>query len=243
MNKFIFFGLTMLIIVSIYCVLSLIARIFRPPEADYLEKKYQQVMADKKLIDSLANDELQLLKKLDFSTKLLSKIKPINTNKITQLHKVYTECADEFDDEYFEGVFLSCSEREAKMAIHDLKHEFQQQGYLIFRNDSDHLGSGLAVIKGSEPWDILRYRQTDGCNYGLDTEAIINKLRDWEVTEVLGVGRDWVEFDFGRFADDEMALATELYEFCPDIIEQGLGSVEELADCLDVSTQITLWWD
>lgn len=105
------------------------------------------------------------------------------------------------------------------------------------------LGEGISVIKGSEFRDILRYRGTNGINHGVNTNDIINKLLDWHVPEILGAGRDWVTFDFGRFLDDEVAFAHTINEFCPDITEHNLGSIENLVDYLSVSTVTKLWWD
>jgi hypothetical protein len=38
-------------------------------------------------------------------------------------------------------------------------------------------------------------------------------------------------------------LAQHLYEFCPDIVDQGCGSVDALADELAMTGRLVLWWD
>jgi len=59
----------------------------------------------------------------------------------------------------------------------------------------------------------------------------------------LGMGFDWVE---GRFRDeirDPDALARRFYAFCPDIVDQGTGSVAALARELRTSQALYCWWD
>ena len=42
---------------------------------------------------------------------------------------------------------------------------------------------------------------------------------------------------------DWMALAREVYEFCPDIVDQGTETVERLAYEMRVTNELFLWWD
>lgn len=39
------------------------------------------------------------------------------------------------------------------------------------------------------------------------------------------------------------ALAEQMYEFCPDIVDQGVGTVEKLARELKSSGRLFFWWD
>lgn len=38
-------------------------------------------------------------------------------------------------------------------------------------------------------------------------------------------------------------LAKELYEYCPDIVDQGMGTITNLAALLMVSNAWFFWWD
>jgi hypothetical protein len=51
----------------------------------------------------------------------------------------------------------------------------------------------------------------------------------------------WV--DILREPADWSAFARELYDFCPDIVEQGAGAVEELEAAIRELRQVLLWWD
>ncbi|MGH7568769.1 MAG: DUF4253 domain-containing protein [Gemmatimonadales bacterium] len=60
-----------------------------------------------------------------------------------------------------------------------------------------------------------------------------------------GIGFDWVA---GRFLGEipeaaATALARRFQAFCPDIVEQGTGSVAALARGLRTTRQLYCWWD
>ena len=40
-----------------------------------------------------------------------------------------------------------------------------------------------------------------------------------------------------------MEIAENIYEFCPDIIDQGSGDINDIIDSLENSNSIFLWWD
>jgi hypothetical protein len=43
--------------------------------------------------------------------------------------------------------------------------------------------------------------------------------------------------------DDLAAIARELSRLCPDLLDQGFGSIDRLAQALGASRRWTLWWD
>ncbi|MBI3880937.1 MAG: ankyrin repeat domain-containing protein [Verrucomicrobia bacterium] len=128
----------------------------------------------------------------------------------------------------------------------------------------------------NDGFDIVREAQTDGANYELDTNAIIERLQQWSglckfrVTEA---GHDNLTIEFVTLPEDIKAFVQDLYDFCPDLIDQGIpyfpsdaatadsGSaattkVEEHEDLenddyglemlkrqLQQTKQVRLWWD
>lgn len=77
-----------------------------------------------------------------------------------------------------------------------------------------------------DKYEELRTRETDAANYDLDTEDIINKLKEWDQKyeiELSEVTSDTVTIHFKNLPADLTALAQEIYEFCPDTIDQGFG--------------------
>ncbi|OIP75868.1 MAG: hypothetical protein AUK48_06645 [Oscillatoriales cyanobacterium CG2_30_44_21] len=81
---------------------------------------------------------------------------------------------------------------------------------------------------------------TNGCNYDVETEDIIQKLQDWDAKygiELSEVSSDSVLLNFKSLPDDVTELASEIYEFCPDTIEQGFGCAEDMIEILIGLTQ------
>lgn len=112
--------------------------------------------------------------------------------------------------------------------------------------DERHAGIELVVGPGASQFDILRLARTDGVNYGLDTTAIVAKLREYDDAcgiTITHAETDTVEFDLARTPADLAAFATDLYDLCPDAVEQGVGNVADLAASIAIDGSIFLWWD
>lgn len=72
---------------------------------------------------------------------------------------------------------------------------------------------------------------TNGCNSGLDNEAIIQQLDRWDQLygiEVSDAGSDKVTVRFLSLPEPLDQLAREIYDFCPDVIDQGFGCIDDL---------------
>lgn len=197
---------------------------------------------------TLQKNEVDLITQLEFDQNLILKLKQYAGGPIEHLPKVNSEdITYENEGEFVDGLFLPYSLHSGKFistSNYDfiaLKQELLSSNYLIFKNKSYRYGEGIAVLKGTEQWDILRYRKTFADD--ISTEDIIKQLKYWNVAEIIGVDFDKVEIDFGYYHHDIKQLAHEIYEFCPDIIVQGLGTLEQLEEYLDVRTDLTLWWD
>lgn len=107
-------------------------------------------------------------------------------------------------------------------------------------------GAEIVVAPGDSQFDILRHARTDAINYDMGTNDLINRLKKYD--QQLGIDiyhaeTDTVEFILHSLPEDVNAFAEELYDFCPDMVDQGHGSVEELEDDLRDSKRVCLWWD
>jgi len=72
------------------------------------------------------------------------------------------------------------------------------------------------------------------------------QLKTWDSAYGLrfrGVGFDWVEAEFTRQPSDMMSFAKQVYKFCPDVVDQGAGTVEKLAAEMARTNALYLWWD
>ena len=78
--------------------------------------------------------------------------------------------------------------------------------------------------------EIIQH-QTNGINCDITTEDVIEKLTQWD--ELYGIEISEVEYDrvivkFSRLPENLAALAMEIYEFCPDVIDQGYGCMDDM---------------
>jgi len=113
-------------------------------------------------------------------------------------------------------------------ALDDLRPQAEAAGHLAFHA---HRGYGLrgepdqiAVLRSSDPYDILRTLQTDGANYEVYNDDLIARLKGWEALcsfRIVGADADWVELEFLTLPGDLAAFARDVYAFCPDTIDQG----------------------
>lgn len=104
----------------------------------------------------------------------------------------------------------------------------------------------LFVAPGNDQLDAVRWARTDAINYGHDTGAVVAWLAQLNARYGLDVFRaetDSVEAFVTGEGTDWARLAKELYEFCPDIVDQGVGSLDELERVLSADGRIFLWWD
>jgi hypothetical protein len=113
--------------------------------------------------------------------------------------------------------------------------------------EEQHPGQAeLVVGAGKNQFDILRLARTDAANYDKTTEDIIQKLSVYDADYgivIFGATTDTVRFVLTALPEDMMAFANDVYDFCPDIVDQGVGSVQGLADEIARYQALTLWWD
>ena len=47
--------------------------------------------------------------------------------------------------------------------------------------------------------------------------------------------------EFGKLPEDLVELTKDIYEFCPDIVDQGTGDINSIAESLEGTSSIFLW--
>lgn len=110
---------------------------------------------------------------------------------------------------------------------------------------TDH-GSEVVIAPGNDQFEILRIAQSDAINYGLETEDLIRKLQDYHAEfgiDIFHAETDTIEFKFLNLPDDMLAYCEDLYEFCPDIVDQGTETIDKLAQEIVHTGTVYLWWD
>jgi len=74
---------------------------------------------------------------------------------------------------------------------------------------------------------------TNGWDYDISPKMVIKRIEVWDEQYgrvLVGAGFDWFEAKLQRLPTDIMEFENEVYEFCPDVVEQGTGSVKKLAN-------------
>ncbi|HEX6039045.1 DUF4253 domain-containing protein [Longimicrobium sp.] len=121
-------------------------------------------------------------------------------------------------------------------------------GYVAFRSERDFSQKidRVAVLRADDPFAPLRVMGTNGANFDIETDQVIERIREWDARfglRLTSASMDWLEAEFVRPPEDMLAFAHEVYDFCPDVVDQGTESIEALADEMRSTNTVYLWWD
>ncbi|MGP1371558.1 MAG: DUF4253 domain-containing protein [Almyronema sp.] len=81
--------------------------------------------------------------------------------------------------------------------------------------------------------DQIRQIGTNGINCDVDTNDIVERLLDWSKRfrfEVLEVDQATVHLKLYSLPENLADFCQEVYEFCPDVIDQGYGCLAEMIE-------------
>ena len=157
-----------------------------------------------------------------------------------------------FDEENYQiiapGIVISVPEDKTDHVLSSLRQKLRPLKYMPFVVE---VNEGLkidkiGIIKGTDQYEILRIMHTDGDEYDISNQDVIDRLKEWEVNspfDILGADSDWVEIEFRILPKDLIAFAEEVNDFSPDAVEQGPGSIAELAKEIQRTKRLLLWWD
>jgi ankyrin repeat protein len=148
------------------------------------------------------------------------------------------------------GFSFAVPQEKAEQLLSNHQADFLEQGYYLFRCVSNHGIGGqpdsLALLPTTDKYRVIEAMQTNGANCDLMTDDIIHWLKELEKDqpfELTGIGFDYLEGQFTSRLKNSRQLAKKMYAFCPDIVDQGTGSVAELARELKKSNRLYFWWD
>lgn len=146
------------------------------------------------------------------------------------------------------GLSFNVSEDKSFSILAALHDRFKNKGYILYVSESNS-GYGadeMTVLKTNDMFDALRFEGTNGINYDIFTEDVIEKLKTWNDQfglDIFAATFDLVQARYIKLPADLKAHAEETYAFCPDIVDQGTGSVEALQEEIRKAGQLYLWWD
>lgn len=203
----------------------------------------------------ITNEEFAILDSANVESDILSKIRIYTDSTIHLLKSTkynYDEVKDSYETETIchSGFYFLASQEGAQNMVLELKDDFNSMGYLIYISEENfgYYPDEVSVLKSKDQFDILKAEGTDGTNWGLNNDDIIAQLKTWNNNypfEIVGAGYDFVVAIFLEKpnGDDMKKFAREVYKFCPDVVDQGTGTVEELEKEMIKSGMLYLWWD
>lgn len=196
----------------------------------------------KKII--LSDREISLCEELEYDQKLAFAIKEITKSGIELIPEVdeYAEIQETKD----EGLCSELDYRSAFDYVLKAKDKFGNKGYLLFFFEDDSKRVFLSMMKGGDEVEPVKWRKTNGINFNIDNNKIIEKLKEWQGVckyEILGVGCDYIEIKFFQLPVDMDTFVKDLYNFCPDVVDQGTGEIGLLKEELIKAKFLQLWWD
>lgn len=153
----------------------------------------------------------------------------------------------DFEETQADGIVVLTAPGDGADVLAGIRKQLAGTSYRAYLHDNafGHGPDKVAVIEGDD-YAYLGIVRTDGINHDLDHEAVMARYRLWDQKyglRLVGAGGDWIEAEFVRPPEDWQAFAQELYAFCPDIVDQGVGDVDALAGELQKAGRLYLWWD
>lgn len=105
--------------------------------------------------------------------------------------------------------------------------------------------SKIRFHENQDKYQILRDQKTNGVNYNITTEDIIDQLKKWEKEcsfkiEEARVDRFVLKFD--TLPEDMDAFAKEAYKFCPTFSEMEIDQ-DQIIEDLKEGKILLFWWD
>lgn len=107
----------------------------------------------------------------------------------------------------------------------------------------------IALVPTSDGTEVpayFRWGNWNGCPAPQFHVAALRSWRDRYGAELVSLGADVMDIRVARrpeTPDAAMALAREHYEYCNDIVDQGTGTISELAAMLMDTDWWYFWWD
>ncbi|HET7317730.1 MAG TPA: DUF4253 domain-containing protein [Nitrospirota bacterium] len=186
----------------------------------------------------------ELVKILKFDRQVAILVKEVTSEHIQRLVGY-----DENDYQIIApGIAVAVPEDKTDRILAQLRRKLVPLRYLPFVVEMNEglKRDKIGIIKGTDQYEILRIMHTNGDQYDISNEDLIERLKEWEkITPftIIGADGDWVELEFRTLPKDLKAFAEEVYEFSPEAVEQGAGSVEELMKEIKKTNRLFLSWD
>jgi hypothetical protein len=147
-----------------------------------------------------------------------------------------------------DGISVSVPECRTDTVLDSLRKKLAPLKYMAFvvEMNAGIKTDKIGILKGTDQYEILRIMHTDGDDYDISNDDVIERLKEWEKSspfDIVGAENDWVEIEFKTLPKDLKSFAEEVYDFCPDAVDQGPGNVGGLVSEIRQTKRLFLWWD
>ena len=145
------------------------------------------------------------------------------------------------------GIAVSVPEEKSSELLAVLRAKLRPLDYLAFVVEMNGLlkTDKIGVIRGRDQYEIIRIMHTDGEEDSIATDEIIDRLKEWEKISsfiITGADNDWIELEFSRLPADLKSFGEDIYDFSPDAVDEGPGSVEGIVRDLQKTKHLFLSW-
>jgi len=151
------------------------------------------------------------------------------------------------DNKECHGLISATTEERARECLQQHQQTFIDKNKYLFISELSSNGYNLSIIPNiNDGYTLIEKIKTNGAKLQISTNDIIIKLKKWDAEfgiQIIGVGIDYCEAAIHNLEIDYNALANEVYQFCPDVVEQGTETIEALAEEMQTKKSIFLWWD
>jgi hypothetical protein len=146
------------------------------------------------------------------------------------------------------GLTVSVPRSRTEQVLWSLRDKLRPLKYMAFIIEINNALKidKIGIIKGADQYDILRVMHTNGDEDDVSHEEVIEKLKGWGKRcpfEIIGAENDWVEIEFRIMPRDLKVFAEEIYDFSPDTVDEGTGSLSALIKEIDTTKRLKLWWN
>ncbi len=146
-----------------------------------------------------------------------------------------------------DGVVVSVSQTRTEAVLRSLREKLHRRKYMAFIIEINNAikRDKIAVIRGTDQFDILQVMHTNGEEDDVSHEEVVERLKVWHKKypfEIIGAENDWVEIEFRSVPADLKALAEEVEDFSPDAVDEGAGSVAGLMKEVTATKRLLLFW-
>lgn len=192
---------------------------------------------------AFTNEDIQILSSNHIDLANIQELKAISK----KIHQLYSYDKN-FNDVKVQGVIINVKPNSGMTMVLQLRKLLQNTPYqaYLYDNNFGYDDDEVAVVATKDDIEYLKIIRTSGINNDLTAEDVLKKYIEWKSVydlKLLGAGRDWLEAKIVNDNVNWTDFANKVYKFCPDVVDQGTGTVEELKSEMRKLTTLYLWWD